>query len=138
MGFGEHCPFLGGWSLSLPASPCLAGPGCQSGAGAEEAEDISCLADCAGLINVPECEGTQESASGPWLPGAAPWACQLGCVRGQWAACPAVCVGVPPALWASLGRGSQLLEKLVLWVGKTEMLPVAWSQTWRPPQRRCL
>lgn len=30
-----------------------------------------------------------------------------------------MCVGIPPALWASLGRGSGFLEKLVLWVGKT-------------------
>lgn len=34
----------------------------------------------------------------------------------------------PLALWASLGMGSRLLEKLVLWVGKTETLPVARSQ----------
>lgn len=53
----------------VPAFPSPAGPGCQSGAGAEEAEGISGLADCAGLINVPEREGTQESASGPrWQP----------------------------------------------------------------------
>lgn len=47
VGFGEYCPFLGGWSLSFPTSLSLPGPGCMAGAEAEEAEDISCLADWA-------------------------------------------------------------------------------------------
>lgn len=37
-------PILGGWSLSLPTSPSLPGP-VSGWAEAEEAEDVSCLAD---------------------------------------------------------------------------------------------
>lgn len=38
------------------------------------------------------------------------------------------CVLESPQLFGPPWAGSGLLEKLVLWVGKTEMLPMAWSQ----------
>lgn len=55
-GVWKGLPILGGgWSLSFPTSPRLAGVrSVRLGAEAEEVKDISCLADCTGLINVPE------------------------------------------------------------------------------------
>lgn len=53
--FGVYCPFLGGWFLPFPTSPSLAGARVSGwGWGQRKPEDISCLADCAGLINVPK------------------------------------------------------------------------------------
>lgn len=54
-GVWKGLPILGGMVPVFPHLPSLAGVrSVRLGAEAEEAEDISCLADCTGLINVPE------------------------------------------------------------------------------------
>lgn len=58
MGFGECCLFLG-MASGFPTFPSLAGAGAGAGAagwgwGQRKLEDISCLTDRTGLINVPK------------------------------------------------------------------------------------
>lgn len=56
MGWGLECAaYSWEWFLAFPTFPSLAGAGVSGwGWGRRTLEDISCLAGCAGLINVPK------------------------------------------------------------------------------------
>lgn len=55
-GWGLECTaYSWGWFLAFPTFSSLAGGGVSGwGWGQMKLEDISCLEDCAGLINVPK------------------------------------------------------------------------------------